>query len=224
MTDKNLHVFKNHDQSKAIQFFKTEIEKDPNYSFLYKQLAISYDEILNDDINFIKYAKKAYEIDSLNSSNTISFTQALIEGEKFNEAKIIMESDNFKSVITKKQELEILFLYYYHQRNYKKSQEVLVDSLMANSFYYKAINYAQLRDRKSIDSLFKNYNLLNSHKAFVFAILKEKDSMYHYLEINTRPNDMNGPNSRKEFDPYRKEERFKALLRRHLLPITHWNE
>ena len=32
------------------------------------------------------------------------------------------------------------------------------------------------------------------------------------------------PNSRREFDPYRKEERYKELLRKNYLPITHWNE
>ena len=31
-------------------------------------------------------------------------------------------------------------------------------------------------------------------------------------------------NSRREFDPYRKEERYKDFLKRNYLPITHWNE
>jgi hypothetical protein len=31
-------------------------------------------------------------------------------------------------------------------------------------------------------------------------------------------------NSLEEFDPYRKEERYKELLKKNYLPITHWNE
>jgi len=48
--------------------------------------------------------------------------------------------------------------------------------------------------------------------------------MYHYLEKMDGDDIIKGPNSRFEFDPYRKEERYKALLRKNYLPITHWNE
>ncbi len=57
-------------------------------------------------------------------------------------------------------------------------------------------------------------------KAFVHAILKERDSMYYYLNrtkhlLNAQ---MFGPNSDPDFDPYRQEERFKALLREVYIP------
>ena len=49
--------------------------------------------------------------------------------------------------------------------------------------------------------------------------------MYYYLEKdNYDVSGMKYPNSRREFDPYRKEERFKALLKKNYLPLTHWNE
>ena len=54
--------------------------------------------------------------------------------------------------------------------------------------------------------------------------LKEKDSMYRYLEKLRPIEKFHVINGGKEFDPYRKEERFKALLKKHYLPITHWNE
>ena len=54
--------------------------------------------------------------------------------------------------------------------------------------------------------------------------LKEKDSMYYYLNKINNPNRIKVPNSRREFNPYRKEERYKAVLRKNYFPITHWNE
>ena len=63
-------------------------------------------------------------------------------------------------------------------------------------------------------------------KAVVYAILKEKDSMYHYLNSFDVYQTFFLPhlNSLRAFDPYRKEERYKAFLRKNYFPITHWNE
>jgi hypothetical protein len=66
----------------------------------------------------------------------------------------------------------------------------------------------------------------NRQKAQVYAILKERDSMYYYLgKLDnfywSRPRSVN---SRREFDPYRKEERYKAFLKKNYIPLTHWNE
>ena len=107
---------------------------------------------------------------------------------------------------------------------------------MVDDILSKLITYAQLGNRKSIDSLLKQKKRNNSsNKIFIYAILKEKDSMYHYLEIAShtcgsnyrimlRGTGISGPNNRREFDPYRKEERYKAFLQKNYLPITHWNE
>jgi len=231
-----LKAYINKDWKEAIRFYEAEIEKDPNNSFLYNQLGHLYDEILNDDINFIKYSKKAYELDSTNSSNTVTYFNALVEGEKFAEANSLMESNNFKSVLKKKQQLSSLWYFYYHQENYKKAQDVLKDSLMADDILSKSITYAQLKDRKSVDSLLRfSFSRIHTYKIFIYAILKEKDSMYYYLELAShrcgsnyrimpRGNGISGPNNRREFDPYRKEERFKEFLKKNYLPITHWNE
>lgn len=219
-----IKAYNNKDWTAVIWFFKTEIEKDPNNSFLYNQLGHAYDEILNDDINFIKFSKKAYELDSTNSIYALNYHHALVEGKNFKEAEKLFQTKNFKSLFSKKQKLTLLFHYYYHHENYKKVQEVLKDSLMANPYFYKAITYAQLGDKKNIDSLFKEYIWKYRYKAVVYAILKEKDSMYHFLEKIIEVNGIRVPNGRREFDPYRKEERYKALLKKHYLPITHWNE
>ena len=58
----------------------------------------------------------------------------------------------------------------------------------------------------------------------MFAILKERDSMYYYINKEKDIYNIREFNSYFEVDPYRKEERFKALLKKHYLPLTHWNE
>lgn len=215
----------NKDWTEAIRLYEFEIKKDPNNASLNKELAIAYDEILNDDINAIKYAQKAYVIDSTNSGNVSLYAGILIEGEKFAAANKLMQSKNYKKALNKRQQLDRLWYYYYHQEKYKKAQEVLKDSLAWGETipYYTAqlLTHAQLGDRKYIEREFKEYVYYDKQKAYTYAVLKEKDSMYHYLG---KMDDIKGPNSRREFDPYRKEERYKDLLRKHYLPITHWNE
>ena len=98
-------------------------------------------------------------------------------------------------------------------------------------YYFEMLNNAQLGDKKKVDivlsnyySLFGNKRWVNEDLAIAFAILKEKDSMYHYLD-KLRPIDQfRLVNSFSEFDPYRKEERYKELLKKLYLHITHWNE
>ncbi|MCK5402263.1 MAG: helix-turn-helix domain-containing protein [Flavobacteriaceae bacterium] len=222
-TESLIKAYKNKDWKEAIRFFEMEIEKDPNNSYLYNQLGHAYDEILNDNINFLKYAKIAYELDSTNSSNVSLYHSALVESKNFATAKKLMQSQNFKSLHNEKQQLNYLWYYYYHQENYEKAQEVLKDSLMEDNIFYKVITYAQLGDREKVDDIFKDILNINS-KVFVYAILKERDSMYHYLGKLIEPGRIRRHKSRREFDPYRKEERFKAFLKKNYLPITHWNE
>ncbi len=48
--------------------------------------------------------------------------------------------------------------------------------------------------------------------------------MYHYMNKESNIWSIIYINGSIEIDPYRKEERFKALLKKHYLPLTHWNE
>jgi len=131
---------------------------------------------------------------------------------------------NFKAVLSEPQQLRCLWYYYYHQENYKKALEVAKDSLIATKYSVRVSTYAQLGDRKKIDSMNKKYvyyrgNYHYIQKAIIHAILKDRDSMYYYLEKAKFYILMRTPNGRREFDPYRNEERFKALLREHYLPV-----
>jgi len=219
-----LIVSKNKDWSKSIIFFKNKIVKDPKNPILYNLLGRSYDEILNDDINFLKYLKIAYELDSTNFSNAYFYFDALVESKNFDKAKILFDSKNFKSLFNEKQKLSALWYLYYYQGNYMKSQEFMSDSLIKNVHISLIYTFAQLGDKMAVDSLLSKNPGYFFEKSFVYAILKEKDSMYHYMNRMNGFFLMKGLNSRGEFDPYRKEERYKAFLRENYLPITHWNE
>ena len=60
----------------------------------------------------------------------------------------------------------------------------------------------------------------HARRAILYAVLKDRDSMYFYLEnIKGNYKWVRIVNSRSEFDPYRKEERFNAFLRENYLPV-----
>ena len=61
-------------------------------------------------------------------------------------------------------------------------------------------------------------------KTIVFAILKEKDSMYYYMDKEKEASNILEINGAIEVDPYRKEERYKTFLKKNYLPLTQWNE
>ena len=193
---------------------------------MYRKLAAAYDEILNDDTNAIAYYKKAYEIDSTNSSNLIGYVGALSEGKMFKEAKRLMESENYKSVVSENGHIRSLWYYYYLQNNKSKTIELSKNNLLTNQYFVQVLTYAQIGDRKNVDSINKLYhwgtgNMLDwrAKRAITHAVLKDKDSMYHYLEEARYDGYISFANSRREMDPYRNEERYKAILRDNYIPI-----
>ena len=220
---------KKKDWTEAIRFYQKAIEEDPDYSFLYGELAFYYNVVLNDDKNRVKYRKKAYQLDSIKFLTAAGLYFSLIENEKFIEAERLVETKNYKSIVKERGKLFELhgsFCYYYFKKDYKKAQEILSKSLKNELYFDKMLVLAQLGEKKDVYQLLKDHNdMVNSKKALVFSILKERDSMYHYLnKISSVYIDSKWINGRTEFDPFRKEERYKAFLKKNYLPITHWNE
>ncbi|MCZ6701681.1 MAG: helix-turn-helix domain-containing protein [Ignavibacteria bacterium] len=219
-------AYKNKDCTKVIPFFKAKIEKDPNNSILYSMLADAYNGILNDDMTAIKYHKKAYEKDSTSSRIAVEYITLLVEGEKFKEAQKLLRSENFKSVVSERQQLRSLWYYNYHQENYEKTLEISKDSLLTSEYYVQSLTYAQLGDRKKVDSINNRYPWgtgrmrdWRGRRAFLHAILKDRDSMYFYLENIKFVSWIRTINGSNEFDPYRNEERFKDILKKHYIPV-----
>lgn len=217
-----LKTMQNKDWLEAIHVFENAIKENPDESFLYRELGYSYDEILNDDDSWVTYSKIAYQMDSTNATNANSYYNSLTEKGDFKEANDFLQSENYRGLLSEKGELEALFYYNYHQQNYKKAQNLLKNDLFSESYFEKLITKAQLGKIDEVEQFFEDQEVSNTDKAFIFAILKERDSMYHYLEKENI--EFKFVNSRREFNPYRKEARYKAFLKRNYLPITHWNE
>ncbi len=211
------------DWKEIIKIYHRTIEEDPLNSEMYRRLAEAYREILNDAENYLKYAEKAYSLDSINWIMAYSYFNSLIKNKNFNAAKELLQSKNFKSIFNEELELKYLFYWYYHQGNYEKAIESLDKYKYENHFEF-SINLAQQNKVKETYQILNNDVLKNFKKAIVFAILKERDSMYFYIDKEKDIFNIQEFNAFDEVDPYRKEERYKAFLKKNYLPITHWNE
>lgn len=224
--ESNIKVYKNKDWTEIIRAYETEIKDDPNNLRLNRSLGVYYDEILNDDVNYLKYYKRAYEIDSTSIENVQQYLAALCQNEKFNEAFKFMQSKNYKSVLNKPEQLQMLCNYHLHKKEFKKALEITNDSLFDNNYLseYKAWVFAYSGDRENFDKIIEENTIRSSIMAECYAVLMEKDSMYHYLDKFNGIIAMKRINSMGAFNPYRKDERFKALLKKSYLPLTHWNE
>jgi len=218
---------KNKDWSQVIPYLETKLKKYPDSSLYYSELAYASNAILNDDGAAVSYMKKAYKIDSLNIRNAVPYLSMLIEDGKYEEAKELMASENYKSVINKNFQKKLLWYYNYLKKDFKKTLEVSKEPPLANDYLVQVLTYAQVGDRKKVDSINKKYPygtgvllLWRANRAILHAVLKDRDSMYYYLDnIKFDYNYALYANARREFDPYRNEERYKAFLHRNYLPI-----
>jgi TolB-like protein/AraC-like DNA-binding protein/Tfp pilus assembly protein PilF len=207
-------VMEKKDWNLAIDFYHKEIKKDSLNAELYRLLAEAYDEILNDAPNFLKYADKALKLDSVAYIFKRSYAFALAKNKKY---------EDVLNYIKLKLSKYSFFNFYYYQGKYDKAEPFMHAYPFANNIN-QALLYASQGKLENTYKIINKGVLANFEKAKVFAILKERDSMYYYINKEKDIYKIRYFNSYFEVDPYRKEERFKALLRRHYLPLTHWNE
>lgn len=209
------------DWTEAIRIYKDTLSKQPENPKLLRDLAVAYDEILNDNENYLSYTRAAYLLDSTNYSNIDNYHNALLENSEFDKALQLMNSENYIKVFRGTRKSFNEWSYFYCKGDYERAFEI-IDTLNISYPIYKLLTYAQLGMTNEIKSTFEGGIERDIDKVFVYAILEERDSMYHYL--NKDDIEYKFINSRFEFDPYRKEERYKAFLKKNYLPITHWNE
>ena len=224
--ESKLIAYKNKDWNQIIPFLNSKIEKDPNNASLYNMLGVAYDGIKNNDSVAVIYNKKAYELDSTNYRILQDYSYSLAESKMSNEFFKIKESANYNSILSKPKQLSQLWFLYYHQEEYHKALEI-ADRYLSSRYTTKVWTHAQLGDRKKVDSISKKLywgtgqdKYWRSFKAFTHAILKDRDSMYYYLENARFDGTTMLVNSRREFDPYRNEDRFKAILKANYLPVS----
>ena len=224
--------FEKKDWAEAINLYHREIELDTINPLLYRWLAEAYNDILNDDIKYVKYAKKAYELGELDeqnvssyfwSDNAYTYYLSLLKTEKFKVANNLLQNDYFSSLFLEQSRLSLVIDYHYYTGNYFKAQTTH-DIYVYSTNFELSILYAQQNEIKKVHSILKKNVLKAYEKAIVFAILKEKDSMYYYMDKEEEIENIFRINGSIEVDPYRKEERYKALLKKNYLPLSHLNK
>jgi len=214
------------DMKESIKFLHKEIQEDPQNLDIHSFLAEIYKGVLYDYSNYIKYTKKIYS-DSIYLNYALDYSLALVESKKFKEAEELFNSKKYKNLMSESQQMERLSQYYYYMEDYDAAMKCVNDSLMLhNDNNMKILILAQQGDIKHLRKILNGTYLDNYEKAKVFAILKKRDSMYYYMDkmwYNSK-SDILQMNGSREFDPYRKEERYKAFLKENYFPLTHWNE
>jgi hypothetical protein len=219
-------AFKNKDWTQVISFLNDKLNKDPNNTFLISELAFTANAILNDDSAAVSYMKKAYSLDSINFRNIVPYLNMLVEDKKYKEAHKLMTSKNYNSVLNKRWQLNNLWYYHYLKGDTEKTLEISRDSLFTNDYLLQVLTHAQLGNRKKVDSINKKHPhgthnpfIWRTNRAILHAVLKDRDSMYYYLEQSQFDDHVLIANGRREFDPYRNEERYKDFLRMNYLPV-----
>jgi len=204
----------------AIDIIKDAILKYPeDGAFFTQELAGAYDGILNDQDAYLKYSRLAYEIDSSLYDAISSYHEALLESGLFNAVIELQNSENYKKNTTKLQRLNDLHDYYYFKKDKQNQLRILKDSLMVNNMGSKAYTYAQIGDIENLKTVLER--LSSTNKAMVFGILRQQDSLYHYLNKEDVTHERaRFLNSRPEMDPYRKEPRYIEFLKKNYFPIN----
>jgi TolB-like protein/Tfp pilus assembly protein PilF len=203
---------KEKDFTEIIKNMHKAIEATPDNMMLTWHLGNMYNNVLNDDANYLKYCRIAHESDSKNLRFSFYYYYSLLDNKKFEEANKL-----FKNYATARSS------YYYATDSLEKALDYINRTNNEFTIEIKLDILAKMGERDSIKTIFENNPVHDHQKAIVYALLKEKDSMYHYLNkcvIRVALNDINGNNA---FNPYRKEERYKAFLKKNYLPITEWN-
>jgi len=210
------------DQNEYFKFYEEAITTFPeDAAYYYIQLAKTYDAVLNDDEGYVKYTKMAYELEPVDLNIVTNYLRALVEAGQFERAMEVFESKNYKNLSSQFQKLSMLYFYYYGKRDYEMARSINENKEIGFiNLFRKTKASAQLEDRKTVDSLLALPLIDSSTKAYVFAIYKERDSMYYYLNNNNFTiNNAQVINSKHEFDPYRKEPRYIEFLKKYYFPV-----
>ena len=227
-----LMAFRNKDWSVDFDMIKKALEKEPENAGLNCDLARYYYGILNDPDSAITFHEKALEIDSTYTYNTIWYYYSLLDAGEFNQAEKLLGSQKFIDILSSYENEATLDMYeweyHYQKGDYEKAREISKISGLKSIYYIQTLTYAALGEKEKVDSINKRLYWGFGHpaewrfrRAQVHAKLGERDSMYYYLEKLKYDGDrmMGFTNGSPEFDPYRNEERYKAILRDNYIPV-----
>jgi hypothetical protein len=206
----------------SFSYLHTKLKSEPKNAYYHYSLAYGYESLIYDKNKAVFYAKKAFELDSRYLS---FYLFILVNNDFFKEADVVMQSEAFKNQ-SEDVKTRPNWTYYYYKRDFNKAYAVIKENPELISDENQIVTYAQLGYSKELDSINNRCYFHGEHrfqiKARVHAILKQPDSMYYYLNKSKYAlygtpyvyMDMN------EFNPYRNDTRFKALLKEYYIPYT----
>ena len=211
---------RDNDPNYLAEALQEQINKDPENPKWYRELARYFDGVLNDNKRYLKYSKKAYELNLDEWINLRQYANALEESGKYEEALRIWDT-----VSLERFDIDDVFLNqrkgltYYYGGEYEKALEILDDVPDVFHLQTRFFALAMLKREIELDDYIRRHKLIiePNEWAFYYAIRGKRDSMYYFLdhpEINPQ-----WINSRFEFDPYRNEDRYKDFLQRNNFPV-----
>ena len=202
----------------VLDWLNNKQEEEPKHKgFWLSRLAEYYIIVHQNKTMAYKYALEAYEVDS---SFLHWFIEFLLKQGFLSEAENIITSEEFKS-LKEWDKNYLMFEFYYYNKEYSKCLDLINETKVSPGVYEMSRLYAQLGDIEKYDSVYRyaNGSRLPSFKSIAKAALKERDSMYFYLNKSKYHFDWNIPYliQYPEFDAYRNEPRFKDLLKESFL-------
>ncbi len=227
-----INSLKNNDLTELITAYTNALEKEANDPSIHYHLSRYYAGILNDDANSIKYARDAFELKTTSFSYASRYLYSLYYGKEFEKANSLLNDTSFTKLFSESRKTNQRIHYHVYQGEYQKALPY-VEILKATDTisYYNNLGWIAARkgDTETVYSILNSndYDPSDYRKTFWFALLKEKDSMYHYLNkisemenVILRTDTVIGLNERDEFNPYRNDPRYKAHLNRNYLPVV----
>ena len=194
------------------------IDKDPANPMNNYWFSVYYSSVLHDYVGMLEYAKRAYNLDAENVQIAGHYFLSLLMNKMLDQAKELLNNSNFIDKLSDEKKNNLFFKYHYYQENYLKAL-FYSNKLNNKNFELEALIFAKLADTVQTYYILNNHVLGYGQKARVFAILKQKDSMYYYLN-RLGPLDCLNINDKLEFEPYRKEPKFKAFLKKNYFPYS----
>ncbi|WP_445382599.1 hypothetical protein [Robiginitalea sp. IMCC43444] len=215
----DIEALRQGNMGKKLEIFLKASEIDTLNNWLYSSIAIMYDEFYNDDQKMVEYLQKAYEIDKGHLFHLLS---ALNEAGQFERSLELMQTPEFRYGRNHFHRSLRWFFYHYYQNSYETALNIVQDSIgnTAEGRYMKCLALAGLGRVDEVHDILNNFwgegELIRIPELVtVYAVLGERDSMYHYLN---HPEAYLRLNSRSMLDPYRTEPRYREWLRKNYLP------
>ena len=215
----DIQAYRQGNLGKRLELFLNASRKDSLNENLYASIGSMYDHFYNDDEKFVKAVEKAYAIDK---GYVFYLISALNEAGQFERAYELMKTPEFVNGRDTYARSERWFHYYYFQGRYEDALNIVQDSMgnSAHSRYLKCLALDGLGREEEVRDVLDNFwgegELLRIPEMItIYAVLGERDSMYHYLN---HPEAYSRLNSRSMLDPYRTEPRFREWLRKNYLP------